>query len=303
MKRVGVSVLLLVISGISFLIFKNLCYRVYDLLSVPDGRLTPFEHRRESYERPRLRDVVKSAFPPLEQPSTNIPRANWFAMLHFDWGALPDLSSPPRIPGVSLVSLEFTWAPIVYVDAGERIYRMWLTGIRSSETVERAVSIYFANRQIHRLEMPPSERDTYDRANTESKTLTFYSDRWKEGRFQPISSTGKVVERIPWEQLVWMRVSPASRPDTEPAISWVYPGDIREVVHYKVRLNANQQVQEVVIGFARSHSQLYQVGVCVQDRTILMSLREGELMQRWGMRFEMSLPVESNNTLNKKVGN
>ncbi len=291
MKRMGVGILFLSIAGILFIIVNKLYHEIHNPFSVADSRLTPFMYWRESYERPRLKDVLRSAFPPFNQLSGDVPTPNWFAMLHFERGTFPDLSSPPRIPSVSLISLEYTWAPIIYIDAGDRIYRMWLMGVYTSDTVERVASVHFANGHTHRVEMSPFEWDLYSR---DTKSKVFYSDRWKSGRFLSISNPGNMVRRIAWDQLVWVRVSPVSASDKEPAIAWVFPGDIHQVVHYRVRLNAQQRIQEVIIGFTRSPSRRYRLGVCVQGKRLLMSLREGESKQLWGMRFEIYVPPLDN---------
>ncbi|GIV04932.1 MAG: hypothetical protein KatS3mg016_0507 [Fimbriimonadales bacterium] len=287
MKRIGAGILFLSIAGILFVIVNRLYHKIHNPSLVADSRLTPFMHSRESYERPRLKDVLRSAFPSFNQLSGDVPTPNWFAMLHFERGAFPDLSSPPRIPSVSLISLEYTWAPIVYLDAGDRIYRMWLMGVYTSDTVERVASVHFANGHTLRVEMSPFEWDFYSR---DPKSKVFYSDRWKNGRFLFLPNPGNMVRQIPWDQLVWVRISPVSASNQEPAITWVFPDDIHQVVHYRVRFNAQQRIQEVIIGFTRNHSKRYRLGVCIQDKRLLMSLREGESKQLWGVRFEIYVP-------------
>ncbi len=117
MKRMGAGILFLSIAGILFIIVNKLYHEIHNPFSVADSRLTPFMYWRESYERPRLKDVLRSAFP-FNQLSGDVPTPNWFAMLHFERGTFPDLSSPPRIPSVSLISLR------VHLGA-HNLYRCW----------------------------------------------------------------------------------------------------------------------------------------------------------------------------------
>jgi hypothetical protein len=251
-----------------------------------DSRMYPFQELRDSSKPPSLKDLRdylrtqrKVWVPPDTQKQ---PKSNWFAFVHFEQTALPDLSRPPTVSGVSVRGIVLSWAPLKFLDAAPHVYQLFVMGYSSTHPAPPTATVRFADGQTRQVEMSPFTKWYFEQKQANDKDFYDYSDFWRGGKFADPSAWRGSVRHIDWHNFDWIVFWRAEEPTQ--AIEWLLPVDLRDVVYYEVGLDERGQVWVATIALLRRPDGVSELEFVVQGRRQRVKLRTGERWARWGYR-------------------
>lgn len=277
-RRLTVGLLLLLFGAI---VVSALMYRTgRDWFISSDSRLHPFQQRRDAIERPALDDLLKAVRQSHQLNTAPTPRPTWIAFAHFERSAIPDLSSPPLVSGVSISRVELVWAPLVYLDVNANVYQLRLYGNHQEGSAPRTIPVSFTDGKRVTVGMSPFEWSMAKQGRTRQYV---YSDFWQQEQFgHPLCWQG-AAGRIDWANFVWVVVHPKS-PSPAP-VEWIFPADKQQTVYYSIRTDARGRVAEAIIGLHKGTNGVITVGARVRGTQTSVRLNIGESRTQWGYYF------------------
>jgi hypothetical protein len=285
MKQIALLVTVFALVVITLALLTNQLLKLGRALEeAQDGRMHPFQQTRDSAPPPRLNNLMdylrtqrKVWVPPDTQKR---PMPDWFAYVHFEQTALPDLSRPPTVSGVSVRGIMLIWTPLKFLDAAPHAYHLFVVGYSSTHPASPTATVRFADGQTRQVEMSPFEKWYHKQANEEGSY--WYSDFWRGGKFADPSAWRGSVDHIDWQNFDWIVFWRAEEPTQ--AVEWVVPVELRDVVYYEVLLDERGQVRVATVGVRRRSDGVAELELVVEGRRQRLKLRTGERWARWGYR-------------------
>lgn len=242
----------------------------YMLTRTVDSRVYPWSQRRDSIQRPALRDYLAKVRRASLVQNTNTSSGDqaftkpaMVVYLHFS-GASPILLEPSSLSDekASLLEVTLEWLPLSYTDVSEHLYRVTLYMKYSAlDKPPHRVQVSLGDGVVKQAEASPFER-WYD------GEMRFLSDCWQEGQFVPPSGWQGHVPEIAWKNYVWVAVVAESIA----TLQWVSPTPSLKPVYHQVSFDRSSRVKGAVLAFPYSRGMPYQIRLVSSGETKVVAI-------------------------------